>query len=171
MPVRSLFFPIGPSICYVTLTRGAFAVIDVEDASSIGLHNWSLLRTRSGNQYAVTNRKQPNQRFKTVQMHQLLFTPESGCLTDHSNNCGLHNFRANLRSATPSQNAQNQRTRADSKLSIKGVRFVARLGKYQARIRISGSLKSLGCRSTIEEAKALYDAAAAIHFGEFARFS
>jgi hypothetical protein len=37
---RQVIVPIGPSIAYVPLTQGYYALIDVEDAGWAGVHNW-----------------------------------------------------------------------------------------------------------------------------------
>lgn len=37
---RRIFVPIGPSIAYVPLTQGLYALIDAEDAEWVGVHNW-----------------------------------------------------------------------------------------------------------------------------------
>jgi len=72
-----------------------------------------------------------------------------------------------LREATRGQNQGNVRVRRDNLSGFKGV---ARHGAgWRARIRMDGALKHLGVFSTPEAANRAYAAAAALHFGDFAR--
>lgn len=87
---------------------------------------------------------------------------------DHHDVVPSNDVWNNLRVATQTQNKANSHAYKNNKLGIKGVRL-HRNGRFEARLRVNRSLKYLGCFRTIEEAKAVYDAAAKLYFGEFAR--
>lgn len=75
---------------------------------------------------------------------------------DHINGERSDNRIANLRDATASINAQNQRRpRSDNKSGYLGVSLHSD-GKWQARIKIGGTYKSLGLHKTKEMARDAY---------------
>ena len=85
---------------------------------------------------------------------------------DHEDLDGLNNRWSNLRPATKPQNGANRGANANSKTGVKGVRLLA-CGKYDANFRN----QRVGTAATVQEASALYEAAAKAHFGKFARAS
>jgi hypothetical protein len=87
---------------------------------------------------------------------------------DHINGEKIDNRFANLRQATPAQNAHNTKSRRRDRL--KGAYFVPRLGKWQALICSNWKQKHLGYFQTEQEAHAAYRAAAICQHGEFARW-
>ncbi len=82
---------------------------------------------------------------------------------------GKSNAWDNLRAATRSTNMANRGAMPDTITGVKGVSFHKATGKWQAQIGVERKNHYLGVFDTIEEAKAAYDEAALIHFGEFAR--
>jgi hypothetical protein len=87
---------------------------------------------------------------------------------DHADLVKDNNRFYNLREATVAQNNANVKVRPDNKAGFKGVRrWEGR--KWQARIRVSGRLRSLGYFDTPEAASQAYAAAALEAYGEFAR--
>jgi hypothetical protein len=86
---------------------------------------------------------------------------------DHINLDKADNRWTNLRLATRRLN--NANTRPRGALGVKGVSWNEERKKYVAQIRVNGKQTGLGRFDTIEEAKAAYDAAAQLEFGEFAR--
>lgn len=84
---------------------------------------------------------------------------------DHKNGIKLDNRKDNLRPATNSQNGANRKANLGKDLP-KGVTLES--GKYRARLKVMGKLKSFGSHKTIKEAQAAYIKAAKIYFGEFA---
>ncbi|WP_020184800.1 HNH endonuclease signature motif containing protein [Methylopila sp. 73B] len=89
---------------------------------------------------------------------------------DHINGDRSDNRLCNLREASALQNAWNCRRHADSVTGVKGINFhKGRKKPFQARIYRSGTVKSLGYFSTIDEADAAYRAADRLLSGEFAR--
>jgi hypothetical protein len=84
---------------------------------------------------------------------------------DHINGIRDDNRPENLREATPSENGANQR--AQGKVPFRGVVLHAQTGKYQATC----ARKYVGLFATAEDAARAYDAAAARHYGKFARLN
>lgn len=86
---------------------------------------------------------------------------------DHRNNIRSDNRWANLRLATPAENARNSHRRRDNATGGKGITFES--GKWRARIRSGGKQLHLGRFETIGAATAAYGAAAKMLHGDFAR--
>ena len=87
---------------------------------------------------------------------------------DHRNRVTYDDRWCNLRTATNSQNAANCKRNTRNQSGYKGVRWMSRNKKWQARIRANGKLQSLGLHISAELAQAAYIKAAKKHFGEFA---
>lgn len=88
---------------------------------------------------------------------------------DHVNGERADNRFANLREATNSQNLANSKASSRNRSGHKGVYWFAESEKWRANIRVNGRLISLGLFGNKEDAAAAYEAAAKLHFGEFAR--
>lgn len=88
-------------------------------------------------------------------------------IVDHVDGNKTNNRAANLREATLSQNKGNSRIHANNTSGAKGVNRSH--GKWRARIQVNGKWHALGVYNTVEAASNAYQAAAAKHFGEFAR--
>jgi hypothetical protein len=86
---------------------------------------------------------------------------------DHINGNSVDDRWANLREATPTQNAWNHKTRARRIDLPMGVRRSVG-GKYVARIAQNGVQHTIGTFATIEEAKAAYQQERSVRYGEFA---
>ena len=87
---------------------------------------------------------------------------------DHRNKNPLDNTRENLRGATVSLNGHNCGPRLRNSTGVKGVSFNKRLGRYQARIAVSGKEMWLGLFDTIAEAEKVVVAKREELVGEFA---
>lgn len=89
---------------------------------------------------------------KSYKAHRLAFLYMKGVFpaheVDHVNRIRSDNRWANLREATPSENAQN-------KASL-GVSFNKYHGKYHARIKVCGISRHLGYANTFGEASSMY---------------
>jgi hypothetical protein len=154
---------IGPSIAYVPLSRGFFALIDSEMSGQVGKYNWCATMTPKGPRPIGA---QGLRRRSGIYLSRfLLDTPAQDI--DHANNNPLDNRMCNLRPATRVQNRRNSRAVSP----LKGTSFVARKGKYRGHITVEGKTIHLGYFSTREGAHAAYCSAAIQYFGEFARFA
>lgn len=160
--IKPVIHVIGPSIAYVTLTRGRFACISRYDAPKIGKSNWCVL-IHSGREYAI---KREGGDF--VYMHRVLKkVTDPEIHIDHRNGNGLHNFPSNMRRANRFGNMQNCGKFSTNTTGFKGVCYHKIAKKWMASI----SGKYLGLFSTPELAHAAYCEAAARLHGEFARTS
>jgi len=148
----------------ITLTQGAVAVIDDADIALVLPYKWHLVR-RCRNLYAATH--DPADHKKRILMHRLIMNAPPDKDIDHRDCDGLNNRRSNLRFASPSQNAQNNRRRVNNRSGFKGVNFQSQRNKWQARITVAGKTRSLGLYDTAESAARAYGRAATLLFGEF----
>lgn len=103
---------------------------------------------------------------KTLRAHRVAYellvgAVPNGTVLDHVCHNKLCVNPAHLRIATAAQNLANSVIRKDNKLRCKGVRKIGRA--YQ--VRIMGTV--LGSFSTLEGAKAMYDAAGRLQHGMF----
>jgi hypothetical protein len=86
---------------------------------------------------------------------------------DHQNGNRSDDRWDNLRLATVSQNAMNQRLRRDSRTQLKGV---SKNGiRWKASIQLDGKRVTIGNFSTAKDASDAYAREAAKKFGKFAR--
>lgn len=104
--------------------------------------------------------------------HHAAFALMSGRLgvrVDHRNTNRSDNRWDNLREATQRENVRNRRGNRN-RSGLKGA-YRTKCGTYYSRIEVDGVRIYLGSFSTEEQAHAAYCAAAAEHFGEFARYA
>lgn len=167
VPKRKAIIPIGPSIAYIPLTKGQYALVEVEDVAELAPWNWSAT-------WIANKRCFGARRFQNgigIAMHQQLCPVDAGMVPDHRNGNSLDNRRCgNLRPATNRQNLYNSRRRQDNTSGFKGVSFRKRIGMYSAEIKIDGKTKHLLSTPDLELAAAAYREAAVKAAGEFARF-
>jgi hypothetical protein len=91
-----------------------------------------------------------------------------GLLIDHKDGNQSNNFIDNLRPATVSQNAQNQKLSIDNSSGIKGVCLDKRSNKWNARVGYLNKMYNVGCFATAQLAEqALIVYRAKLH-GKFA---
>lgn len=105
--------------------------------------------------------------------HRLIWLMQTGSwpsgYIDHVDGNGLNNNWSNLREATASQNAMNQKVRSDSKSGIKGVSYDKKRNMWYVYIDVDGKRKHLGRYETKDEAAAIRIAAEKIYHGGYAR--
>lgn len=167
-PVR-----IEGELAYVTLTKGYEAVIDASDAAAIGLHNWraqvNLRKDGTIKSVYAARGGKATDRVATVMMHRFIAGTPAGFETDHKDDDGLNNTKANLRIATVSQNQYNRRLGGNNTSGAKGVYRKAQSGKWAAQIVVAGKRQCLGCFQSVEAAASAYAEASIKHHGEFGR--
>ena len=172
---KLLFWPVllyrrlryGYAFKRIPLTRGKFAIVDLDDFDNLNQYKWHLHKDR-WNQYAGRMGRKGNKPCK-YPMHRVITDAPDGFFVDHINHNGLDNRKANLRIATPQQNAWNKRrskTRKSSK--YKGVCWHKNRQIWEVCIRIDNKQKFLGSFDDEKEAAMAYDRAAKKHRGEYA---
>lgn len=161
---------IGPSIAYVPLTQGLFAMIDIEDADVVGRYNWrAAYRDRGRCFYAVRSQKREGKPHIEQSMHVFLLGYVGGLQVDHIHGKTLDNRRSQLRRATKSQQKMNSGMYASNTTGIKGIYWRERDQQWSASISVRCHLMHLGQYDLREDAIAAREAAEKKYFGEFAR--
>lgn len=156
-------FDVLPDALYVPLGRGRLAVIDYLDAdlAALGWYACGGYAAHRVGRLILMHR---------VIMERMLQQPiPSGLLVDHVNGDPLDNRRANLRLATPAENAQNRKQHRNN---TSGYRGVSRIGdRWQARISAFGRRIHLGYHDTPQDAYRAYLDAAQTYHGRFTRLT
>ena len=147
------------------LTKGAFAIVDEEDAERVlACGKWQA-GDHGGKLYATHRFTVATATYKNVYLHTFL---TGYAMTDHINGITLDNRRENLREATRSENCCNRVGPVRSATGFRGVSLHKPSGLYRAHISKDGRLYSLKYHKTPEAAARAYDAAAIALHGEFA---
>lgn len=145
----------------IALTQGKFAKVDIADLPLVAVHLWSVV-----NGYVCRSLPRPSK--KMVKMHRsILGLTDPNVKVDHINHDTLDNRRINMRLATNTQNVCHARSKVGTS-RFKGVSWNMRRGRWMAGIMVNRKHKYLGLFEDEELAARAYDAAALIHFGEFA---
>lgn len=149
----------------IELTKGFCALVDDEDFAALAQWRWQT--GTAGYAIRTTGRGKEK---KTITMHRVIMgMTDPSVFADHINGDPRDNRKCNLRKATHSQNMRNSSYKRKHDLP-KGV-YSRPNGKFQASLNEVGHRQNLGTFSTIEEASAAYNAAAAKTYGEFARLN
>lgn len=152
----------------IPLTGGEVALVDVDDWPKVSAYHWCASRGRWGT-YVVANTVIDGRR-AMVKLHRLIMDAAPGEQIDHQNHDGLDNRRRNLRRATPSQNAANNRATAN-RAGYKGVGWHKQKGKWRAYITVDRRTRHLGLFEDPWEAAQAYNEAAIEAWGEFAHLN
>lgn len=144
-----------------------FAIVDDADFERVNALNWNVLICSEGRSIYATRTDYRTR--KPVMMHRFILGTSGETKIDHRDGDGLNNTRQNLRVATKSQNAANQKRRKDNSSGVKGVKKYH--NKYAAAIQFNKKQIYLGLFPTPEAAARAYDAKAIELFGEFARLN
>lgn len=150
----------------VQLTRGKYALVDLEDLPLVSDKKWQA-RYSKGNWYAIHSTIGRD----LFMHHVILGKQRCGLEVDHINQNGLDNTRKNLRFATKSQNRANVKLRKDNLSGYKGVCLCRKTGLWRAYIQADKKWKQLGRYNTKLEAARAYNTAAQEAFGAFAWFN
>jgi hypothetical protein len=163
---RPIEIPIGPSIAYVPLTRGQFALIDRDDVERVGKFNWCADFSENTHTFYVRTHAEIDGR-KSTRLHRFL-SVESYLSIDHANGNSLDNRKSNLRTANHNQQMQNRHVLKTSKSGIKGAYWFPRDKRFYSYIVHDGNKTWLGSFLTAEEAGTAYAQAAKRIHKEFA---
>ena len=154
----------------VTLTCGEIALIDESSFPLVSAKRWYATYQPDGRVYVATSIRTSGTKsgWTTAYMHRVVTGANPGEQVDHINHNGLDNRRANLRICTNAQNGANRCiARIHAQTGYIGVYPNGR-GRYRARLEKDTRFMSFGTYDTPEEAARARDAAARMHFGEFA---
>lgn len=153
----------------IPLTKGYVTIVDDEDYDFLMQWRWTVVIDRSGRVYATRHARKHEGKPSSRRMHMVICGTRNGFETDHKNGDTLDNRRSNLREATRIQNMRNRALHRNNTSGHKGVVWVPKVGKWQARININKLRINLGFFVEKEAAAAAYLSRAEIEFGEFNR--
>jgi HNH endonuclease/AP2 domain len=160
--------PATPSYREIALTQGKVAIVDPDDYEALSKFKWYAYWDPHPQTYrARRNIRDLNGKRQTVLMHRQILNSPTGIEVDHRDGDGLNNRRDNLRSATSSQNAQNQKAKSNNRSGLKGI-WKLPDGRWKAKVVCGGISHYLGIFFTPEDAHAAYIEAAKRLHGEFA---
>lgn len=166
---RKAIIPVGPSIAYLPLTKGQYALVDTWHVNAFEQYNWHASWESRSYRVASSFRLSPESTFR-VSMHRAVVGAHAQYV-DHRNGNPLDNRECNLRACTSAENNRNRR-KIINKTGFKGVRRDNKSGRYvaqsNAKLLNNGKAINLGTHDTAEEAAKAYDRYAISAFGEFA---
>jgi len=153
----------------IRLSQGKYAIVDPDDFHRLNSHKWYVCK-RSNTYYAMRGQWSPKLKKRlTIMMHrEVLHVPE-GLFVDHINHHGWDNRKANLRPATPADNARNALyPKINTTSKYRGVWYNKKKKRWRAVITINNKRKQLGYYDSEEAAGRAYDQAAIRYHGQFA---
>jgi hypothetical protein len=161
----------------IRLSQGKYAIVDPDDYRRLSGYRWYA--AKGGHSfYAVRGQWSGKlKRTVTIMMHREIMDvpacPErsrrEGMVIDHINHNGLDNRKANLRLATPADNARNARyPKINTSSRYRGVWYNKDSQKWRAQILVNRKRKQIGYFHDELEAAKAYDNAAKKYHGEFA---
>lgn len=102
-------------------------------------------------------------------MHREIIDVPEGWFVDHINHNGLDNRKANVRPATPADNARNARyPKRNTTSKYRGVWYNKQTKKWRVQILVNRKKKHIGYFNNETDAAKAYDRAARRLHGEFA---
>jgi hypothetical protein len=151
----------------IPLSRGLVAYVDDEDYDLVSAFKWHA----HIDGYAVRNTPRDGGGRTLILMHRAILGLESGrgVFVDHVNMNRADNRRCNLRPCNRSDNGANRHMLKNNTSGYKGVSWHKHSGKYIAKIRKNGVVKSLGYFHDPLAASHAYLAAASEIHGAFSR--
>jgi AP2 domain len=154
--------PLNESYRLIPLTQGQNAIVDLEDFERLSRHNWHVQwNPNTKSFYALTSGQ--------IAMHRMILGCKADEEGDHIDRNTLNNRRKNLRKcARFHQNNWNQGPNRRNTTGYKGVNWLPKSRKWQARIRANKKMTYLGLFESAEDAAHAYDDAARRLHGEFA---
>ena len=152
----------------IPLTQGKVALIDDDMYDRVSRFNW--IAHKNGRMYYAESAFQVNLKFVTLSMHRLVMGYPDGNI-DHINHDGLDNRRENLRVCTVAQNGMNRQKNVNGSSKYRGVRYVGKVNRWRANIKLNGKKINVGSFLTEIEAALAWNKKALELFGEFANLN
>jgi len=153
----------------IRLTQGKYAIVDPDDYARLSRYKWHAAK---GGHSFYAMRGQWSGKLKkrlTIMMHREIIDVPDGFVPDHINHNSLDNRKANLRLATPADNARNARyPKINTSSKYRGVWYNKQTKKWRATILVNRKRKQIGCFSDEVAAAKAYDCAARKFHGDFA---
>lgn len=152
----------------IYLTKGKVTFVDYELLNSFNWQYWTSKEINYG--YAAT-KIYVNQIRTSIHMHRMILNASRNVQVDHIDRNGLNNQRYNLRLVNRNQQKQNQIKQKGCSSKYKGIHYSQQKGVWRANIYIDRIRIDLGSHHNEIAAAEMYDLAARMYFGEFARYN
>ena len=153
----------------IPLTHGKYAIVDTDDYVWLSKYKWYVVK-RGNTFYANRGQWSKTQKRRlTITMHRLIIDVPDGLFVDHINHNGLDNRKANLRPATPAENARYARyPKINTSSKYRGVWYNKKKEKWRATISVNLKRKQIGYFKNEIDAARAYDNAAKHYYKDFA---
>lgn len=157
----------GTGLTVIETVRGDHFLIDTDCRHIAQRHTWSRLHYGEHGYARAGAPHKRGEKQKTILLHRVIADAPDGINVDHVNGVTSDCRSVNLRSATKSQNACNQKRGARNTSGVKGV--VIKDGRYIAKIHLDGQHYQVGSFGSLIEAEfALKQKRLELH-GKYAR--
>jgi hypothetical protein len=147
----------------IPLTKGYSTIVDDEDYESLIKWKWCVVQTP----HPRASRRGPGNT-RIYMARQIMGAPDD-VHVDHANGDTLDDRRANLRLCSVAENMRNSKKPKNNTTGYKGVYKVR--NRFRAAITVDSGYVSIGTYPTAKDAAHVYDFAAQLFHGEFARLN
>lgn len=148
-------------IAFIPLTKGQWAIVDLEDLPLLIGHSWFFSCGYAAGEPGG----------KRVQMHRYILKPPVGLYVDHKNGNGIDNRRQNLRLCTLQENQRNRQKQKDNTSGFKGVSWNTRDKVWRAAAKVKKRTVFFATFDCKFDAATAYNFAVHDLFGEFAVYN
>ncbi|MDD3019877.1 MAG: NUMOD3 domain-containing DNA-binding protein [Alphaproteobacteria bacterium] len=139
---RIIVQPEDPSIRYISLTKGLYAIVDAKNYGRINHYLWVTHKSKN-TFYAQRALPRENGVQKNEKMHHMIIGyPPKGLMIDHINGNGLDNRECNLRFVTNRENCMNRHQNYTSRYP--GVTWNKRSNVWNAQAQVNGKQIHIG---------------------------
>lgn len=150
----------GYSFRRIKLTRGKYAIVDVDDFERVNQYRWHCTNFGYARRTASKMSEKGRKRV-AICMHNVVCPVPEGMTVDHIDRNRVDNRKANLRAVTRRQNTWNRKfVKKGSKTRYTGIHWNKKVKKWNVRLRIEGRRQSFGYYADEVEAAKAYDRAA-----------